>query len=100
MLVVTILLLLSCSLQRASKPELHLCEIATAARTEVWSPHRTVVGRRAVLRALTCLCEAYHINVQGVVEVHDMFKHLGNAVDVVVILPAPVRSSSPSLSSG
>ncbi len=27
----------------------------------------------AVLRALLCLREAYHINVQGVIECHDVF---------------------------
>ncbi len=35
------------------------------------------------MRALPCLREAYHINVQGVVEVYDVFGLPADAVDVV-----------------
>ncbi len=40
-----------------------------------WDGHRFVLKwkNEAVLRALPCLREAYQINVQSVVEVHDVF---------------------------
>ncbi len=60
-------------------PKRHLCALFPVAQPVGRSSFRIVVGGRGGLAGI----EAYHIDVQSVVGVHDVFGLPADAVDVV-----------------